>query len=1073
LAAGLQYAYKYNFLSNAGTYMADDIIDVIHRLSYEVVGADNLDKVVKSYQQQASAIEKLKAQLDDLISQQSKISDGVKYNQMQANIDNLTKSIAGQTKALTDNFNANKKLQAALQDEIGTITQLQQYIAQARKEQATLTNPAQIKAYEANIKAASTELKNLFKPDIVLRQVGAIEALENRINILKNTLKTVPSENIAGINAEITKAQKELGDLRGQGLPNQDQQGGGLLAQILGIGGGNGSIGRQVLQGTLYGLGIGGGFGIITRAISGLIEFIDTESDAVKKSEQLEQAIEQLNSAFEQLGSNFEKVSEKNYQANIPLDQTTEYLQQQADKVKAQGIINGEVYAAQRRDQDAQNKVLDSQVQDAQRKYDEAKQLNDYAAKSAKDAAQIKSEYLTAFPNASQSDVTKGTAYDIYNATLNNLVNANLPQEVVSKLQLQLKKAYQEGSKGVINNLFGFAGADLGDILNQQAAQYTAGLNAAQLGLNKAQAAKPNAETEFQAKQNEQIFELHKQLNERIEANDVQYQLLKRKDDVENSDLIKKRLDLEKEQTLYTLDQEIEATRKKGILTVEIEEQYSKIRQQINETENEKFLQANYEFLQARAAQTAAFIAENNKNSLGQSNFNIVQGVTTGNQASFVQYRHNTDLQNQILLDDFYKYYTERYEQARKAGQDLTDLDNEYGVAYSQLQKKQFLNSLSALTSFYNDYKKIEENQLADELSVQGAQNATAQALLSGRLGNGLSRQRYNYLTSQQNRRNNIQNYQSQLSTAQDEQQKAQQRFNVLDANNDGSNSSKAALDAASKEVNDLDAKVENLHVKIDEEQNNIQHAQTEYIFQQIDQYKQLADTVASVYDQINATRQKSLDFEIQVREQNIQQAELLAERGNTAYLKQQEDLLTKAEQQKELAAKREQEVNAVLTESNAIVAVSKAIAEYGIFSPVAIVSILAALATGFAEVSALSASSQPGFWGGGYTGDGGKYDPAGTVHKGEYVFTKEETAKYRPLFEMIHHDNLPMLNSNIGMSSAAPNHDFKELSKKVDNLADIMSAKQVHVNTRMDKRGFALSVAEAQKAEQHKWKGA
>lgn len=41
-----------------------------------------------------------------------------------------------------------------------------------------------------------------------------------------------------------------------------------------------------------------------------------------------------------------------------------------------------------------------------------------------------------------------------------------------------------------------------------------------------------------------------------------------------------------------------------------------------------------------------------------------------------------------------------------------------------------------------------------------------------------------------------------------------------------------------------------------------------------------------------------------------------------------------------------------------------------------------------------------PGFAGGGYTGDGGKYEPAGIVHKGEYVWDKETTAKYRPQLE-------------------------------------------------------------------------
>lgn len=34
------------------------------------------------------------------------------------------------------------------------------------------------------------------------------------------------------------------------------------------------------------------------------------------------------------------------------------------------------------------------------------------------------------------------------------------------------------------------------------------------------------------------------------------------------------------------------------------------------------------------------------------------------------------------------------------------------------------------------------------------------------------------------------------------------------------------------------------------------------------------------------------------------------------------------------------------------------------------------------------------GFASGGYTGDGGKYDPAGVVHKGEFVFTKEATQR-------------------------------------------------------------------------------
>lgn len=40
------------------------------------------------------------------------------------------------------------------------------------------------------------------------------------------------------------------------------------------------------------------------------------------------------------------------------------------------------------------------------------------------------------------------------------------------------------------------------------------------------------------------------------------------------------------------------------------------------------------------------------------------------------------------------------------------------------------------------------------------------------------------------------------------------------------------------------------------------------------------------------------------------------------------------------------------------------------------------------------SATSAMGYAGGGYTGSGGKYEPAGVVHRGEFVFTKEATSR-------------------------------------------------------------------------------
>jgi TP901 family phage tail tape measure protein len=67
---------------------------------------------------------------------------------------------------------------------------------------------------------------------------------------------------------------------------------------------------------------------------------------------------------------------------------------------------------------------------------------------------------------------------------------------------------------------------------------------------------------------------------------------------------------------------------------------------------------------------------------------------------------------------------------------------------------------------------------------------------------------------------------------------------------------------------------------------------------------------------------------------------------------------------------------------------------------------ILAALtiAAGLANVAKIA-----GFRKGGYTGDGGADDTAGIVHKGEFVFTKDMTARNRAHFEKMHKERLSM----------------------------------------------------------------
>jgi hypothetical protein len=67
---------------------------------------------------------------------------------------------------------------------------------------------------------------------------------------------------------------------------------------------------------------------------------------------------------------------------------------------------------------------------------------------------------------------------------------------------------------------------------------------------------------------------------------------------------------------------------------------------------------------------------------------------------------------------------------------------------------------------------------------------------------------------------------------------------------------------------------------------------------------------------------------------------------------------------------------------------------QYGVNLATGINPVLASLGKPIVQVDRLRGGFTAGFWDGGYTGDGGKFTPAGIVHGGEFVFTKEQTAK-------------------------------------------------------------------------------
>lgn len=87
---------------------------------------------------------------------------------------------------------------------------------------------------------------------------------------------------------------------------------------------------------------------------------------------------------------------------------------------------------------------------------------------------------------------------------------------------------------------------------------------------------------------------------------------------------------------------------------------------------------------------------------------------------------------------------------------------------------------------------------------------------------------------------------------------------------------------------------------------------------------------------------------------------------------------------------------------NNTYTQASKAFAQAAVFASNPLTAALAPnahiqggiiIATGAAQLAKLVAPKASGFYTGGYTGDGGKYEPAGIVHKGEVVWSQEDVA--------------------------------------------------------------------------------
>lgn len=212
--------------------------------------------------------------------------------------------------------------------------------------------------------------------------------------------------------------------------------------------------------------------------------------------------------------------------------------------------------------------------------------------------------------------------------------------------------------------------------------------------------------------------------------------------------------------------------------------------------------------------------------------------------------------------------------------------------------------------------------------------------------------------------------------------------------------------------------------------------------------YQQAAATVAQVINNQLQLEISAIDTQIKAQERRVDEAEKLAERGNTESLKLERDRLNELTRQREQFARRQQAINAILTLSNSILAVATAAGESGAGAIAVVPAVIAAIAAGYGAVTALFRSNETeGFKDGviDYKGKGTGTSDSNLVRisRGESVITADATRKYRPVLEA--------MNNGTFRNSVSQIDNRKELNR----IAELLEYGDVHINNNFNEHGW------------------
>ena len=846
--------------------------------------------------------------------------------------------------------------------------------------------------------------------EVIKNEIKSINDLTSKLDSLKRARNaSTDPQALAIYKKSIADTQRQLTDLKSDSVGGSIFGAGGILGSL--IPASQGAIGSQLFNGVLRGFGIGSGFGIVTRLTDEIIKLGEAFFDTDKKEKEIEETTKNLNDDFSKTIDELNKFQDQYVTLN---DITLDGLKNIAIAEKAKGLVQGKVNEENIRNLNAEQAV---RIENQKILASERKTLDEI------------SNFISSKKSLNDYLRDKGNSFE-------DPGNINTLKAV--------EKLTKEAADKKIN---------LDELITEKTAENT----------KKSEELKTEIEaknTEYRSKLAEEEYELNRTLLIALRKDEEQYNIQRLKAYDETAEQIRGIINIERNEALKEVDDEIDIAQKKGIYTTQIAADYAAKKAEINQKYNLQLIEQYKDFV-------------NKYTKIGDDIERIVIKSQPGSLTALLN-PEKPDLDKQVeiagaknkaLLSEFDTYAENLQQRAIKNEVTQLEIDKELGDKKLILQKQINENLIQAYFDYYKQIEKLTESNANEQISALrlGADSQKEKRSFD-LLKRKLSPKDYQYLNQRGSILNSIQTNQVSAEATKTELSAA---YNVQSQLQNNPNAIKSDIDAANAEVNRLEDKLATINTSINEEKVNLNKLTIDHIFTEIDAYKQLADSAISAYQAINAAHERYLDAEISIQTQRVSEAQTLADRGNTTYLKQQQDILNKEQLQKEIAAKRELEINVALTESNEILAVSKAIAEGAtiggaVGAAIEVAAVLALIISTYSSINSLSSgNTKPiGFKGGGFTGRGNPNDVASVVHKEEFVFDAPTTAKFRPLFEHVHkYGELPIMTETKLSSFGGKSNN--EVVKKLDEITDAVRESKMHQDIRLDRHGLSIMTQE------------